>query len=309
MRHPTAASQGGDVLAGTADDPSAEGQDQAALLGAADEDRRRHIAQLRVRPTRQCLDRDDPSGRHVHDRLVGDGESFVLDGHGAAGTRDPGEPRPRPAWTARRGHRSLGRSTLARYIATSASRSRSSAVWWPREARTTPMLLRMEISRSSRRNGASNDLEIRSARSSASWAAVTSSTRMANSSPPSRAIVSSGRRHRMETSGDRHEQPVADRVTKAVVDRLEPIEVEEQQADKPSAGRAPRQGVLDPVLEQCAVGEAGQVVMERLHDEPFLELAANGDVRQGAGESMASPSSRHGWVGRGPRPRWPLPPG
>ena len=47
--------------------------------------------------------------------------------------------------------------------------------------------------------------------------------------------------------------------------------------------------MLDAVLEQRAVGEPGQVVVERLHHEPLLELATHRDVGQRPGHPAEPP--------------------
>ena len=64
------------------------------------------------------------------------------------------------------------------------------------------------------------------------------------------------------TDGD--QQAVADGVPDALVDDLEPVQVEEHDRDRrggPGVGR--RQGVTDPVGQQLAVREAGDRVVQR----------------------------------------------
>jgi hypothetical protein len=80
----------------------------------------------------------------------------------------------------------------------------------------------------------------------------------------------------LEAPGRGHQQLVAGGVAEAVVDVLEVVQVDEQhgQVARPGAG----QGVLDPLGEQGAVGQAGQPVVERLVDELGLELLAVRDV-------------------------------
>ena len=90
-----------------------------------------------------------------------------------------------------------------------------------------------------------------------------SSTRTANSSPPSRATLSISRTARPDALADRDQQPVADGVAAQVVDGLEVVEVQEQQRDGltvPVAG----QRVRDAVDEQRPIGETREAVVERL---------------------------------------------
>ena len=97
-----------------------------------------------------------------------------------------------------------------------------------------------------------------------------SSSRIVNSSPPSRAIVCSpssraqvslARRHCSSRSRERDQQLVADHVAEAVVDELEAIEVEEQHGVKRLAvALAPLDRAAQPVDEQHAVRQPGQRV-------------------------------------------------
>ena len=67
-----------------------------------------------------------------------------------------------------------------------------------------------------------------------------STTRMANSSPPSRAARSLARTRRRIRSADRDQEPVAGGVAQRVVDDLEVVEVEEQHDRDPVLARSPR---------------------------------------------------------------------
>jgi hypothetical protein len=67
-------------------------------------------------------------------------------------------------------------------------------------------------------------------------------------------------------------------VAEAVVDLLEPVQVEEEDGHRPGLAFGPPQGVVDPVLEQGPVGQAGQRVVEGLVGELVLQLTALGDV-------------------------------
>ena len=57
---------------------------------------------------------------------------------------------------------------------------------------------------------------------------VIAGSRMANSSPPSRATVAPGRRQECESLGDDLQELVADVVPERVVDLLEPVQVQQQ---------------------------------------------------------------------------------
>ena len=84
-------------------------------------------------------------------------------------------------------------------------------------------------------------------------------TRITNSSPPKRATVSPVRSALVEARGERAEQLVAGVVAERVVDQLEVVEVEEQDADRRArARRALRERVVEPV-GRTACGWAGPV--------------------------------------------------
>ena len=175
--------------------------------------------------------------------------------------------------------------TLARYIATSASRSRSSAVRSPPEATTTPMLQRIVIWRP-------GELERRVERGEDALRQGEHLLGQPDVLDEDRELVAAeagdrvlGAEHRTEASAIAIEERIAGRVAEAVVDGLEPVEVEEQQADQPAGRRPAGEGVLQAILEQGAVGQPGQVVVERLDEQPLLERAARGDVGQRAGHA------------------------
>ena len=83
----------------------------------------------------------------------------------------------------------------------------------------------------------------------------TSSSSSANSSPPSRATVSLCRTQLAQPLGDVDQHRVTGGVAEPVVDRLEAVEVDEQQRDAGAAPARHLQRVLDPVEEQAAVGQ------------------------------------------------------
>ena len=84
-----------------------------------------------------------------------------------------------------------------------------------------------------------------------------------------------GRPHGLQQAdGDRLQHLVAGGVAEAVVDRLEVVEVEEDDGDAGALARGAGEGVLDPVGEQRAVGQAGHGVVERLVRQLLLERRA-----------------------------------
>ena len=87
-----------------------------------------------------------------------------------------------------------------------------------------------------------------------------------NSSPPRRATVSLVADGVAQPPAERRQQLVADRMAERVVDDLEAVEVEEQHAPAlPSPARAARARCCEPVVEQRAVGQAGQRVVGRVY--------------------------------------------
>jgi hypothetical protein len=72
-----------------------------------------------------------------------------------------------------------------------------------------------------------------------------------------------GAHHRPQPLGHRHEQLVTGRVPQGVVDGLEVVQVAEQDRQCPAVTLVQLHGVLHPVVEQRAIGQTGQGVMER----------------------------------------------
>ncbi len=67
-------------------------------------------------------------------------------------------------------------------------------------------------------------------------------------------------------------------MAEAVVDRLEVVDVEEENGQLPAIASAARQGVVDAIGEERAVGQAGQPVVERLELQLALETDPSGDI-------------------------------
>ena len=113
-----------------------------------------------------------------------------------------------------------------------------------------------------------------------------SSQSTTNSSPPMRAMVSWRRTVAGEPPAHRHQELVAGLVTEAVVHQLEAVEVDEQHRDcivVVGLGE-PFERVLEPVLRQRAVGEAGQGVVQREATELLgARVAVDGERGEVAG--------------------------
>ena len=96
----------------------------------------------------------------------------------------------------------------------------------------------------------------------------------------------------LEALGDGLQQAVAHGVTETVVDRLEAVEIEEDQR-RPALAPRLLEGDLQPVLEQRPVGQVGQYVVVGLEVRGLAVLLVFGDVPghgERAGERSASGS-------------------
>jgi hypothetical protein len=69
-------------------------------------------------------------------------------------------------------------------------------------------------------------------------------------------------------------------VSEGVVERLEVVEVDEQQSAMPVPARARRQRLAQTVVQQTTVGQAGQGVVEGEMPNFFLGRFAHGDIGQ-----------------------------
>ena len=93
-----------------------------------------------------------------------------------------------------------------------------------------------------------------------------------------RATVSAPRTSVRRRFADLDEEAVTDRVAEAVVDRLEVVEVEQQDRQRLAVVTLPLQGVVDAVVEQGPVRQAGHGVVEGLVLQLLLERALLADV-------------------------------
>ncbi len=67
-------------------------------------------------------------------------------------------------------------------------------------------------------------------------------------------------------------------MAEAVIDELEVVQVDEHQRQVVAQACRPRQALLDPIVEQYAVGQTGQQVMVGLPLQLLLVMLALGDV-------------------------------
>ncbi|OPZ04424.1 MAG: hypothetical protein BWZ09_01808 [Alphaproteobacteria bacterium ADurb.BinA305] len=84
-----------------------------------------------------------------------------------------------------------------------------------------------------------------------------------------------------EDGGDLHEQPIALLVAHGVIDRLEVVQVDEQQGADRALTRAARLRPLQPLHQQPPVGQAGQGVEVGQLPDLGLRRLARGDVARG----------------------------
>jgi hypothetical protein len=111
-----------------------------------------------------------------------------------------------------------------------------------------------------------------SATCTASSGDETSCRTTTNSSPPRRETVSTARTTPGQAPANMLQQLVADRMAQGVVDRLEAIEVEEHHRHPMLAALGLSQRLLQAVVQQGAIGQAGQAVMVRDMPDALLGL-------------------------------------
>ncbi len=118
----------------------------------------------------------------------------------------------------------------------------------------------------------------------------TLSSRIANSSPLWRPTTSPSRTRARQALSDAAQDVVAGRVPERVVDALEVVKVHEQEGDASRLAPLPREGALEVIAQQDAVGEAGQRIVERVVDESRLQpLAVRRVDEQALRDPLAAP--------------------
>ena len=168
-------------------------------------------------------------------------------------------------------------------MATSA-RCMSTSTSWPcsgKEAMPT-------LAPSSRRTPATSKCSAMARRTAAATATPaagvsTARRRIANSSPPRRATVSSSPQQAREALAHLAQHLVAVVVAEGVVDLLEAVEVEQHDRDVGPGAPGARDRVLGARAEEDAVGQTGQRVVqgEALGDERLAAGTLDGDHGQG----------------------------
>ena len=189
--------------------------------------------------------------------------------------------------------------SLARYIAASASPTRSSAVRVRSPATAMPTLAETNCSVVPSSNG----------RASAAGHALGDADRhlgLGEVVADDAELVAAEARDRVaraqhlgEPPGQQAQQLVAGAVAERVVDELEAVEVEEQHGDRRPAARAVVERQREAVHEQRAVRQAGQRVVQRLAAHLLLGAAA----LDGVGQHVRGGLQEGDLVGRERAPR------
>ena len=160
-------------------------------------------------------------------------------------------------------------------------------------------------------NGASSASRRRAAAALAASSPAGAASTMPNSSPPSRATVSPGRRVAVRRSADVAQQHVAGLVAERVVELLEVVEVHDQHRERQAASGRGLDRLVEPQREEPPVRERGQVVRER-HLPRVGELAQVTERQggpyhgrqDGRGRQDAARASRSSRSGRRRAGRW-----
>ena len=100
--------------------------------------------------------------------------------------------------------------------------------------------------------------------------------------------------------GDDHQHPVADLVPVPIVDRLEVVEVDEQECAATAAAAAAGHRMGEPLLEQPAVGETGQPVMGREVEELPRAFVQQGELLEQADHLVPGSTPRRARKGHQP---------
>ena len=232
------------------EDVEAELADDARLLGDADEFGGPDHAPAGMLPAHQRFDTHRRAGRHVDDRLIEDDELAVVDGALEVGAH----LEPAGHDVLHPGFEDLDVSlplTFARYIATSARPTRSSAVM-SRDAVTATPIDALIVT--SRPPTLKRDLNTDSTRSATRMRVLA----IGGFLDEDRELVAAetcgrvrGAQHGLQAVGDASEQLVAGHVSEAVVDLLEVVEVKEHHRQRLPFALAACERVLETVHEQA----------------------------------------------------------
>ena len=173
-------------------------------------------------------------------------------------------------------------SAFAAYIAASAWVSRSSAVAPASIATATPIVPPTTIELAPSRIGRRNSRRIRAAETIASSTSPTlreEHRELVAALAPDDVL---GPDRSDEPLGDSDEDRVPGRVAVRVVDVLEVVEIDEQQADRPATATPAGEGTLEMIAEEHPVGESRQRVVEGVVDQLRLQPLPVGDIDEKA---------------------------
>ena len=239
---------------------------------------------------------------------------------GATTLRAQNAPRPHGGVRSRRARERLRPLSLARCIARCASRKSPSADA-PGPPTATPMLAVMKASPPSRAYGSQRAARIRSTRSAAMAAEAMFSQTIPYSSAPNRAAVSVARMRERNRIRHPAQQPIAALVAPSSVEQRKSVQVHIEDGDTRTVTECAGHSLFGAVHEESTVGQACQLVVERLVFQALFDLLTSSDVMDearelgnsaGAGalriESQQKPPGAPVGMGQGgarPRPRSP----
>jgi hypothetical protein len=110
-------------------------------------------------------------------------------------------------------------------------------------------------------------------------------------------LVAAHAGHRVALAQDRpqptaqlDQQPVAHAVTEAVVDRLDPVDVEERYGHQLSCPPGAPEHHVQPVLEEPPVGQPGELVVGSLEQDPLAVRFLQRDIAHGRDPSAPGPA-------------------
>jgi hypothetical protein len=255
--------------------PAPDRHDQPGLFRERDEVERQHLAVLRMLPAEQRLVADDLDVLQVDDRLVVERELLSLDG-----PAEIGEP-----------PRALERRVIERSVEECIVELRLRLRAVHRRIRLLQHCVRIEAERDPdagvHTKVASFDLDRLCHARNEPLRDACRDIRLRDAGEHDRELVAAeprsgvaGPDQRLDAPTEHGEHRIADRMAPLVVDLLEVVEVDEEERALLAGLLSHRGGLLQLLLEEDAVGEPGQRVVERLLSELLLRLALRGDVEQ-----------------------------
>ena len=287
-----------ELARGALEHEQAEIDDQADFLGDGDEFRRRQAAELGMIPARQRLEAGDGAILQPHDRLVQHLDLLALDG--AAQFRFHGQP--------------VGLARAHRRLEDFDAVAADALGVIHREFGVLEHLLgavRLAFGERQADRGGEEDFAVVEGdrRAQACGACVSAKATMRAGSLSdiriSGELVARQPRQRVlrleqpgQPARDGEQDRIADRDADRIVDLLEAVEIDHQHR-RPDlrVGAGKGEGRLHAVDEQFAVGQAGEIVVHRVEQQPLFGLLEIGDVGERADQA------HHFAVGADHRPR------